>query len=232
MSLVALAFAWTVTSESPLPMLEIGTLTDFGYVSVLAMDREGHWLAGDQKGKVAPDELARVVAATESTVLTTYEGPDCATTPTLQLLRIRRGEVRFSRECGRVPHASVAHLIKVVESFTIRRENPLLVRLDRWRIGDEDRKEAIILRRSGIWSTDNGVGNTGGKELAELVSLFEDPQLETSPSGYLPNCRGDRIHELELPSRTTVRWIAPCQQPGPHLSAALDRLFALVNVTR
>lgn len=233
MSIVALMLALMLPQESPLPMLEIGTLTNSGYVSVLAMDKAGHWVGGvDQKGRISSEDLARVAAAINGVMLTTYDGPECPTPPILQLLRIDRGEVRFSMDCGRLPHYTVRQLIKLAESLTIRENDPMLVRVERWRHGDEARKEVIMLRRDGVWSADNKVGNTGGPTLAELVAAFSDPELDLSLSDWTPTCRGDYIHELELPKRGTVRWIAPCQHPSASLSAALDKLFKLVGVSR
>lgn len=231
MSLVAMTLALVMTQDSPLPILEIGTLPDSGYVSLLAMDGEGRWVGwGDHKGQVAASELAEIKKAIDEARLSTIEGPRCTTTPVLQLVRTRRGEVRFAETCGPMAHPTLNRLVELAKSLTVRRTEPMVVRLDRWRAGEELRKESIILKKSGIWSRDNAAGNTGGAELQALIDAFEKAELAPVTVAPAPDCRGDHIHELDVPGRGKVRWIAPCQGPSPSLTTALDLLFKLVGL--
>jgi len=112
MSLVAMALAFVMTQDSPLPILEIGTLPDSGYVSLLAMDGEGRWVGwGDHKGQVEASEAAEIKKAIDEARLSTVEGPRCTTTPVLQLVRTRRGEVRFAETCGPMAHPTLSGVL-------------------------------------------------------------------------------------------------------------------------
>lgn len=241
MSLIGLVLAICLSHDVPpppkpvlpIPLLETGMMNETGYVPFITIAPNGTWTAtGDLKGELAAHELALITEAADKVTLTTTPGSECKTTPVLRVLRVQRGESRYADGCGPQPHPSVLILVAKAESFTTTRANPMVVRLDRWHPGKEELKQSIILLRSGVWTTDNGAGNTGGKELADVVAAFETAVLDAPPTTNTPYCQGDHIHLLEVPGRGTLRWASPCQAPSPTLLAAMTRLFTVVGLPR
>lgn len=227
MSLIALALALSVSQGPPLPLMQSGMLGPNGYFAFLTIAPDGHWTAvGDQSGMLAPDELDQIVTATENMELETHHGPPCTEMQNLRLMRLKRGSVRYADDCGPMADPSVMALLELAESLTIERANPLVTRLDRWPTGDRDRKESIILRRDGVWTTDNGAGNTAPERLAEIAAAFDAARLEVEPTHAPASCKVELNNELEIPGRGTLRWDAPCRRPSPALAAALARLFS------
>jgi len=222
----------TVTTEAPRVLLESGVFTSEAlYKTLLVVGADGSWSADGTTGQLTPMKLAELVAGVAKVVLTTTPAPECPrTTPVIQMLQVPRGQVRFAVLCGPRAHPSVTSLIELAESYTTRRPTPQVVRLDRWRPGKADRKESIILLRNGSWSTDNGVGHTGGPELDEVIAAFDAAVIEVETQRPGTDCAIDRQHVLELPGRATLQWAAPCQTPSPTLQAALAKLFAIVNL--
>lgn len=222
----------TVATEAPMVLLASGVFTsETVYRALLVVGADGSWRADGKTGQLSPVELAEVVAGVAKVVLTTTPAPECPrTTPVIQMLQVPRGQVRFAVLCGPRAHPSVTSLIELAESYTTRRPTPQVVRLDRWRPGKADRKESIILLRNGSWSTDNGVGHTGGPELDEVIAAFDAAVIEVETQRPGTDCAIDRQHVLELPGRATLQWAAPCQTPSPTLQAALAKLFAIVNL--
>ena len=241
MSLIALALALALTHDVPpppkpvlpIPLLETGRMNEAGYFALLTIAPDGRWTAtGDQKGELRPDELAVITAAADKAVLESTPGPECTATPILHVLRVLRGEARYAEGCGPQAHFSVTMLVAKAESFTIRRSNQMILRLDRWHPGKEELKQSIIVMRSGLWTTDNGAGNTGGQELADLIAAFETAVLDAPLTTNEPRCVGDHIHLLEVPGRGGLRWASPCRAPSPTLAAAITKLFSVVGIPR
>lgn len=239
MSLVAFALALSITADAPpprpvlpIPLLETGMMGESGYVPLLTIAPDGHWTApGDLKGDLSEAELAQIKTNAELVVVDTTPGAKCTTMPVIRVLRVARGEARYADGCGPQAHASVRFIVTQAEGFTLKRVNPMVVRLDRWLPGKEDRKQSIILLRSGIWTTDNGAGNTGGQELAEAIAAFDTAELAAPPVAA-PGCRADYVHELEVPNRGRVRWTSPCQSPSQSLGDAITKLSTIVGLPR
>ncbi len=215
----------------PMPIVEIGVFSDAGYVAHLAVAQDGQWLGmGDQKGLLALSDLARLKSAAEQALITTTPGVECTTAQPIRVLRVARGEARYTEGCGPQLHTSAAALVAMAEELTIKRASPMVVRLDRWMPGKEDRKQSIILLRSGVWTTDNGAGNTGGQELADVIAAFDKAALDVART---PNrCVADHIIELDVPNRGRARWTTPCDTPNPSLQAAIALLFKVVGLPR
>jgi len=234
MSLLSLAVALTLAQPGPaLPLMESGAFSASGYTAFLTIAPDGHWTAtGEQVGNLTPTQTAQIKALADTVVMTTFQGGECISTPTLMVLRVARGEVRYSDGCGPQAHVSVTRLLLLAESFTTSVSNPMVARIDRWHSGDEERKSATMLMRDGVWTTDNGVGNTNGQELADLIAAFRYAELAVRPAQPATNCRGDYWHELRVPGRGTLRWIAYCQAPSPSLAVALGSLRTLVTTQR
>jgi len=241
MSLIALVLALSITNDVPpaprpmlpIPLLETGLMSETGYVAHLTIAADGRWTAtGDQKGELAKEELAQIAAYADQVVLTSTPGPRCKSTPVIRVLRVQRGEARYADECGPQAHASVRLLVAQAEAFTLKRVNPMAVRLDRWEPGKSELRQSIILLRSGIWTTDNGAGNTGGQELADAIAAFDSAVLDAPTVPETPDCSVDHIQQLEVPGRGTLRWSSPCQAPSPTLAAAIAKLFTIVGLPR
>lgn len=230
MSILALLFA-TALSQPALPLLESGSFNDSGYSAYLTIAPDGHWTAtGEQSGTLTPEQLAQIRAGTETVRLTTFQNPECKTIPIRMVLRVPRGEVRYSALCGPQADASVGRLLRLARAYTTMISNPTVARLDRWRTGDEERKSSVFLMADGVWTTDESAGNTGGQELGDAIAAFRDADLSVWPPSPQANCRSDYWHELSVPGRGQLRWIAYCQTPSPSLAAALARMQAIVRL--
>ncbi len=236
MSLLTLLLTLSLSNMAPpppppMPIVEVGVFTTAGYVAHLAVAQDGQWLGtGDRKGTIGLDDLARLKLAAEQALITTTPGIECTTEQPIRVLRVAKGEARYTEGCGPQLHPTAAALVAMAEGLTIKRADPMVVRLDRWMPGKEDRKQSIILLRSGVWTTDNGAGNTGGQELADVIAAFDKAALDVSRR---PNrCVADHIIELEVPGRARVRWTTPCDTPNASLQAALALLFKVVGLPR
>lgn len=217
--------------KPPMPVVEVGVFSTAGYVAHLAIAQDGQWLGtADQKGTIGLDDLARLKIAAEQALITTTPGPECKSEQPIRVLRVARGEARYTEGCGPQLHPTAAALVAMAEALTVKRTDPMVVRLDRWVPGKEDRKQSIILLRSGVWTTDNGAGNTGGQELTDVIAAFDQAALDVSRSPG--RCVADHIIELEVPNRGKVRWTTPCDTPSASLQAALALLFKVVGLPR
>lgn len=238
MSFIAMALALTVldAAPSPLPLFELGAMPEGGYRAFLTVAPDGRWTAtGNRSGELTPDQLREVESGIANTSFTTIKETRRCTTPSvLQLVRVQRGEVRFTTECGPQPDPSITRLIQLVQRFTTDKQparpeaSPMIVKVEQWRDGEELRKQAIILMRSGMFTTDNGVGNTGGQELADLLSEFTDAELSATPAA--DGCRSTLHLTVEVPARGRVVWSEPCQTPSATLAKALKHLRVAVGL--
>ena len=238
MSFIAMALALTVVdaAPSPLPLFELGAMPEGGYRAFLTVAPDGRWTAtGERSGELTPDQLRQVESAIASTSFTTIkETRRCTTASVLQLVRVQSGEVRFTTECGPQPDPTVTRLVQLVQSFTTDKQvarpeqSPMIVKVEQWKTGEELRKQAIMLMRSGMWTTDNGVGNTGGQELADLLSEFTDAEL--SATAAVDKCVAQLHVTVDVPGRGGVVWSEPCQTPSASLARALKHLRVIVGL--
>lgn len=216
---------------APTLVLESGVFTSNGYSITRTIDSAGNWTTALAHGKLSQEELHKIrdkIATVELT--TTPPEKECpATTPVIQLLRVHKGEARFAVLCGPKAHPSVDELLGLVDSLTSRRPTPTVVQVDRWRPGKVALKESIILKRSGSWSTDNGVGHTGGPELEAVIQAFEKVELSAEPETYSSECAVSHIHRVDIPAVGSIKWMEPCQTVSASLAEALHQLRRLVG---
>ena len=199
---------------------------------LLTIAATGAWSASKvAAGRLTADELKQLTAAIDAATLTATRGPPCPGTPGYTALRTARSEVRWSTSgCGLVPHASVLALVQLAESLTTRRPSPTLVKLSRWRVGEQDRAESVALMRTGAWTTHHGRGTLPAPVLAEIIAALDAALIEAPPIPEAEFCKGDFVHRLEVPGRGELHFVWPCHKPSPTLQVALDRLYAAVGL--
>lgn len=231
---LALALVMTLATPEPrAPIFELGMVAGDRVVPILTIDADGHWTAvKDVRGQLGPAERDRIAEAAERVVLNTSRVRDCSAVPTLQVLRVPRREVRYAMSCGPAAHASVHALVALAESLTVRRPDPVLLRLRRWRAGDEARVQVIHLMRNGEWTTERGRGTLPPAQLASIITALDAALLEAPPTPEAPYCRGDLLNTLEVPGRGDVQWLWPCAKPSPSLAAALALVETAVGARR
>lgn len=233
-ALVASLFMLSAPDKPPpQPLFAYGFTSGNSEQRTLTIHADGRWTAldaKDVKGPLAPEELERLRGQIEKTVFeVTVERPpsrDCSARPSqLSFVATPRGRVSYGLSCAPRADASVLALVALAESLTTHRPPPVLVRLERWRTGAEDEREFAVVMRAGNWSTERGRGELSKEALAELIALIEGATLEAPPTPMAPVCRGDFVHELEVPGRGSVKWLWPCHEPSASLGKVLDALY-------
>lgn len=234
---LALSLAAGEPPSPPPPLFEAGIILQAGYVPLLTIADDGSWWANSYGGSLTPEELTRIRDGAQTMMLTVFKGPPCTTLPVSQIVRVPRGEVMFSFGCGVQPHPSVLALRNLADAFTIQSAtaplpSTILVRLDRWQPGQAARKESIIVKRNGEWTSDNAAGSIGGKELERMTTAFDGAVLEVKPPARQRSCEAEMYYDMELPGRGRLIWTSPCQTVSASLSVALGKLQALTATVR
>src|SRR5690606_29495170 len=120
------------------------------------------------------------------------ERRDCAARPQqLSFVATLRGRLSYALTCAPMPHPRVLALVAFAESLTTHRKPDVLIRLERWRTGQEDKREVAIVMRNGKWTTHRGRGELSKDALAELVALIDAALIEAPATPEAPYCRGD-----------------------------------------
>lgn len=219
------------TEKPPAPLFEYGMGVEASLVPTLTVQEDGRWRGVGAEGVLSATELVQLVDAIASTrfQLAPPPGVPCPGHLHRETVVTRNGKLTFGRGCVQLADPSVYRLVELAESLTTRRPPPVLLRLERERVGT-GKKEVAMVMRDGKWTTESGRGELAPEPLKKLIAALDAAALEAPPTPQAPVCRGDYPHHLEVPGRGEVRWIWPCSKPSPTLQVALDALFGAVGM--
>ncbi len=199
--------------------------------TTLHIAHDGSWSGSGAAGQLTPDELTTLRTAIDKSEFKLLpRSTRCSARPAeLEFVTTSKGRLVFGRSCAPAAHESVLGLVLLAESLTTRRPAPILIRLERWRTGQDDKREVAVVMRSGQWTTHRGRGELSKEALKNLVALIDAALIEAPPTPMAPVCKGDFPHELDVPGRGEAKWIWPCHKPSESLAKALDALYAAVG---